>query len=186
MSLSYYNRMSLTKQIAIAILATILLVIFGVGSYFASKQLFPDPKTQGSNGSVTPTPNPGIVTVQQMKDLTPKNIATHVEGENTVIQFETSEKVPSFIYISTAKIDNIGQVLKDYSNGVSVPGRFIWGSTESAPSNTHIVKFPTSILATSGPTYYFVILKFNDHWLPYGTIMDSQGNPTESYVIQAN
>lgn len=175
--------MSLAKQIGIAIIATIILAVFGIGSYVASTQLFPDPKSTGSTSGVTPTPNPKVVTVQQMKDLTPKNVATHVEGDNTVLGFETSGKVPSLIYMTTSKTDSVVQAMKDYSSGVPVNGRFLIGSSESEPSNTHSVKIPTSLLAESGPTYYYILLKFNEHWLPYGSIMDSQGNPTDSYVI---
>jgi len=176
--------MSMTKQIAIGLLATVMLVLFGVGSYYASRQLFPDPTT---TGTATPTPNTSassVPTISDMKKLEPKNIVTKADGENVIVTFETAEKVATLIYVTSSKTEKIAQAMKDYTNGIPLAGRWFTVSAESEAKTAHSVSFPKSIMATTGDTYYYIIISYKKYWLPYGLVTDYQNGVAEPYTIK--
>lgn len=176
--------MSLTKQILIGIAATVTLVLFGIGSYYASKQLFPDPTS--NNGGVTPTPTgtSNVPTISDMRKLEPKNLNAKVEGDNVTISFETAEKVGALIYVTPSKTEKIAQAMKDYNNGVAVAGKWFTVSADADASATHVLSFPKTVLNSSGDSYYYVIISYKKYWLPYGSVTDYQNGVSEPYTIK--
>lgn len=177
--------MSLTKQILIGVLATVMLVVFGIGSYYASTSLFPDP-TSNSTGNVTPTPSTTstIPTIGDMKRLIPQNITTKAEGENVILSFTTADEVGTMVYVSPNKTDKIAQAMKDYNNGVAIAGRWFTVTTDEAKKVTHEVAIPKEILNTSTDTYYYIVVSYKKYWLPYGLTTDFQNGVAEPYTIK--
>lgn len=182
---SYYIAMSLTKQIIVAVIATVSLALFGVGSYYASKEIFPDPTTDSTSNPTTTT-DPKVISVTEVEKLEPKNRVIRVEGDNTVVQFDTSEKVGVTFYVTPKKTDVITKVITDYQNGIAIPGKFLVVTANDATSTSHVAKIPKSMLATTGQTYYYVLLSYKANWLPYGDGMDYVAGPTEPYVLKAD
>lgn len=176
--------MSLTKQIAIGALATAALGLFGVGSYYASRQLFPDPSTTGTVTPTTSASTSSVPTVKDMERLEPKNLATKADGDNVVLTFETSEKVATLVYVTPSKSEKIAQAMKDYTNGVPLAGRWFSVSPESETKTVHTVSFPKTLLANTGDTYYYVIVSYKKYWLPYGSVTDYQAGVAEPYTIK--
>lgn len=177
--------MSLTKQIILAIVATITLALFGVGSYYASRQIFPDPTT-ASGATPTATVDPKVITVEQVKQIEPKTIVTRTEGDFVIVQFETAAKVGATLYVTTNKKDNVPQSMTDFKNGVSVTGKWVVATANATPSMSHVAKIPKSALAKSGQTYYYILLSYKSSWLRYGATMDYSTGPTEPYVLKVN
>ena len=181
----YYNVMSMTKQIIIGVIATMSLLLFGVGSYYASKQLFPDP-TSGASGSVTPTPSvtSNVPTVSDMKRLEPRNLQAKVEGDNVVVTFETAEKVGTLLYVTPSKTEKIAQAMKDYNNGVAIAGKWFNVTSEAEGAVNHTSTFPKTVLNASGDSYYYVVVSYKKYWLPYGSVTDYQNGVAEPYIIK--
>lgn len=175
--------MSLVKQIGIAILATVMLVVFGIGSYAISKQVVPDPKEIVT----TATPDPsGVITVKKAKELAPKNITIREDSENIYIEFETVEKVGSVVYITKDRTEKIDTVLQNRQAGITIRGIFFQATSENQPKLTHSVKVPKSSATLTGDTYYYIILMYNTWRVFYGGAMDYTKGPTEPYVLKIN
>jgi hypothetical protein len=181
----YYKVMSLVKQILIAIAATITLLAFGWGSYAASKQVFPDPKSTTGTATVTPSVTSTVPTVNDYKSLLPKNSVVKKTGENYEISFETAQKTGATIYVTSSKTEKIANAMKDYQNGVPNIGKWFVVTSDSDPSNTHSVVISSTALAKTGETYYYVLISYKASWLPYGGIMDFTSGPTEPYLLRA-
>ncbi|MCC7303957.1 hypothetical protein IT418_00875 [bacterium] len=177
--------MSLTKQILLGVLATVMLVVFGIGSYYASTTLFPEPSST-STSTVTPTPstNSAIPTIGDMKRLTPQNISVKAAGENAVLTFTTADSVGAMVYVTPTKTDKIVQAMKDYNNGVAIEGRWFTATSEDAKNVTHELEIPKEILSTTTSTYYYIIVSYKSYWLPYGLTTDFQNGVTEPYTIK--
>jgi hypothetical protein len=177
--------MSLVKQILIALVATLALVVLGYGSYAASKQLFPDPTTATTtNGSVTPTVTSSVPTVSDYRVLEPKNHSVKKEGDFTLISFETAKPVGVTVYITPSKTDRVVQAMKDYQNGVPNVGKWIVATPDTDPIASHLTKVPNSSLSKTGETYYYILVSYKASWLPYGGVMDYVNGPTEPYIIK--
>lgn len=177
--------MSLAKQIGYAVLATLVLVAFGFGSYFASKTLFPNPTAStGSTSNNSSTGEKNFPTVEDSKRLAPANINTLIQGETVLMSFETAGDVSATLYVTSDKSEKIEQSMKDYTNGVLVKGRFFVVDADNAPVKTHVVKFPKTVLSTTNDAYYFILLKYKGSWLPYGETMDYPKGPSEPYYMK--
>lgn len=177
--------MSLGKQIIIGVVATVSLIFFGIGSYYASKQLFPDPK---NNGTTTITPTSGatstLPTVNDMKKLEPKNIQVNTDTENVVITYDTAEKVGSLVYVTPNKTEKVAQAMKDYNNGVSIAGKWFSVTVDSEAGTAHKLTLPKTVVPTSGQTYYYIVVSYKKYWLPYGAVTDYQSGVAEPYSIK--
>lgn len=179
----YYRAMSLAKQIGIAILATISLALFGIGSYYASRQLFPDPEQEDTTQVQTGTDS-DAPTVSDLKNLEPQNMQTTFEENEIILSFETVDPLGSTVYVTTDDQEQIDQAMKDYRNGIPVAGRWFTIATPDAPTTTHLVRIPKSMLSSDGSVYYYVLLRYGDYWLPYGEGMDYENGPYSPYVIK--
>jgi len=177
--------MSMTKQIAIGILATVSLGLFGIGSYYASRQLFPDPQ---NNTAVTPTPSSSFTstapTVGDMKKLEPRELGTKADGDNLVISYNTAEAVGTLLYVTPTKTEKIEQAMKDYNNGVPIAGRWFTVTPDSKANTAHSLAIPKSIVATTGDTYYYIVISYKNYWLPYGLTTDYQNGVAEPYTVK--
>lgn len=177
--------MSLTKQILIGVLATVMLAMFGIGSYYASTTLFPDPSSNPT-GSVTPTPSTTstIPTIGDMKRLTPQNITTKTETDGVVLTFTTADPVSTMVYVTPSKTDKIAQAMKDYNNGVAIEGRWFNVTPEDAKKVTHELTIPKDILSATADSYYYIVISYKSYWLPYGLTTDFQNGVAEPYTIK--
>ncbi len=177
--------MSLTKQIIIAIVATISLALFGIGSYFASRQLFPDPSGETANAP-TVTTDPKVITVTEVKKIEPQNMVIRVEGDFTAVQFDTAEKVGVTMYVTPKKNEVMSKVITDFQNGITVAGKFIVVTPNESTSTSHVAKVPKSMVSTSGQTYFYLLVSYKSNWLQYGAITDYVSGPTEPYLLKAD
>lgn len=177
--------MSLAKQIGIGVLATISLVLFGLGSYAASKQIFPDPKAT-TNTTATPTSSVGGVapSVSDVKRVEPKSITFKKNGDDTVITFETAEKVGATVYVTSSKSERILQTMKDRRNGVPNIGNWFEATANNQPAATHSVRIPKEAMAKTGNTFFYILISYKAYWIPYGGTMDYTNGPSEPYIIQ--
>ncbi len=176
--------MSMTKQIAIGLLATVSLGLFGIGSYYASQRLFPDPK---NNVAITPTPGSSSTTaptVGDMKNLEPRELTTKTDGDTIVVSYSTTEKVGTLLYVTPSKTDKIEQAMKDYNNGIPIAGRWFTVTPDSKASSTHTVAIPKNQLATTGDTYYYIVISYKKYWLPYGATTDYNNGVAEPYTFK--
>ncbi len=177
--------MSLTKQILLGVLATITLIIFGVGSYYASTTLFPDPTNATKNG-VTPTPTTtsSVPTISDMKRLNPQSMDVKKDGEKVTIGFTTAEEVGSMVYVTPNKSEKIAQVMKDYGNGVAISGRWYIVTADSKKGTTHELVVDKNTLSATAENYYFVVISYKKYWLPYGTTTDYINGLAEPYSFK--
>ena len=174
--------MSLVKQIAIGVAATVMLLLFGIGSYYASKQIFPDPKTTTTKTTTTTT-NSSVPTVADMKRLNPQSVSAKIEGENVIVSFETADKVGSLVYITPSKTEKIAQAMKDFNNGVAVAGKWFVVTSDSDSKATHLLTVPKTVLAKSGTTYFYIVVSYKKYWLPYGLTTDFTTGASDPYLI---
>lgn len=177
--------MSLVKQIAIAILATGVLVAVGIGSYVVSTQVIPDPTVDGGNNQNNNQNNNGnTITTQVVQSIAPMNIVMKRDKTDIVIQFDTTEKVGAVLYFTPDKAEKITQVVKDFSNGVPVKGVFYNMTTEENASSAHLVKIsdPDKKIKT-GERYYYIILMYKGARIPYGSPMDFAKGPSDPYIL---
>ncbi|WKZ29700.1 MAG: hypothetical protein QY314_02705 [Candidatus Dojkabacteria bacterium] len=182
---AYYKVMSMVRQIAIAVIATIILIIVGVGSYMISRQVIPDPTTDGTNGqdgnngSTT-----GIITVQVIQRLSPKNMINRKDGEDVVIQFDTEERTGAVVYLTPEKSELIQNVVRDWNNAVPVKGQFYPVTSEDSASTAHSLKISNNEgTIKSGEWYYYVILLYQGQRIPYGGVSDPLTGPSAPYVV---
>lgn len=174
--------MSLVKQITIAILATALLVVVGIGSYMLSAQVIPD-----STSQVTPTTTvaAGQLTVKKLQTLSPKNIIAKDLGKEIQFQFDTEEKVGSVLYLTPDKTEKIDQVIKNYGIGTAIKGKFYSMTPEDSPSTAHLIKIQNADGAIKSEKYFFyIILMYQKSRIPYGSVQDYVTAPTQPYVLQ--
>jgi hypothetical protein len=177
--------MSLAKQIAIAILATGVLVAVGIGSYVISTQVIPDPTVDsGNNQNGNQNDNGNTITTEVVQKIAPTNIVMKRDKNDIVIQFDTAEKVGAVLYFTTEKGEKITQVVKDFSNGVPVKGVFYNLTPEETASTAHLVKIsdPDKKIKT-GERYYYIILMYKGARIPYGSPMDYAKGPTDPYIL---
>lgn len=179
--------MSMAKQIAIAVVATIILAIVGVGSYMISRQVIPDPTTtaNNTNNNGNTTGAGGTITVKTVETLTPKNLLMKKEGTDVVIQFDTEEKTGAVIYLTPDKSELIQQVVKDWGNGVNVKGTFFNITTEEQASTAHSIKVPDQAGTIKSDEYfYYIILLYQKSRIPYGGVQDPKNGPTQPYTLK--
>lgn len=182
----YYMVMSLTKQIILGVLATVSLVLFGVGSYYASTTLFPDPQDIPS-GNVTPTPSgeANSPTIGDMRKLEPQSVATTKdEAGNIVLTFTTAEEVGVALYLTPVRADRVSQAMKDRVNGVPVAGSWFTVTSEESKATTHSFTIPKESVGEATEVYYYLILSYKRHWLPYGQTTDYSTGVAEPYTIK--
>jgi len=153
-------------------------------SYFASKQLFPDPKSDEAQEQKAKIADSDAPTVQDMKDLEPQNIQVQFEKDEFVLSFETSKQVGSTIYVTPNQDERVDQAMKDYRNGVTIDGRWFTVASDSSPETTHIATIPNSLLSKEGQVYYYVLISYKGFWLPYGDSMDYNNGPRSPYLIK--
>jgi|GEM_PF-2508612 len=174
----------LLRQAGIALLATIILIVVGVGSYAISQQVIPDNNSGTNNGTSNNSTSGTIITVKLVQKLEPKNTIIKKSGSKIKFQFDTQEKTGSVIYVTSAKSELIQQVVKDWSNGVKVAGTFYPVTSESSPSNAHSVEIDnTEDKIKENEYYYYTIILYNQVRIPYGRLNDSLRGPSEPYVI---
>lgn len=173
--------MSLAKQIGIAILATISLLVFGIGSFYASKVVFPDAATP----TATPTPtNSTKLTVSQAQDIAPRNISVKQDATSLTVQFSTNQETGAYLYVTPDRTENFMTVITQFGQGVPVKGVWYTATKEASPALSHEATIPTSALAKTGDTYYFILLTYNGFRVPYGLINNYQNGPTSPYILK--
>lgn len=175
----------MVRQIAIAVIATIILIIVGVGSYAISLQVIPDPTTNGTgnqNGNNGNTS--GIITVEVIKKLIPKNVLMKKDGTDVVIQFDTEEKTGAVLYLTPDKSELIQNVVRDWNNAVPVKGQFHNITTEESSSTAHSLKIPNKDgKIKTNEWYYYVIILYQGQRIPYGGVSDPLTGPSSPYVL---
>lgn len=180
--------MSMVKQIAIAVVATIILAVVGVGSYMISKQVIPDPtntSTNNQNNNNGNTGAGGTITVKTVETLTPKNLVMKKEGNDVVIQFDTEDKTGAVIYLSPDKSELIQQVVKDWGNGVNVKGTFYNITSEEQASTAHSIKISNQAGTIKTDEYFFyIILLYQKSRIPYGGTQDAKNGPSQPYTLK--
>lgn len=177
--------MSMVRQIILAILATAILVGVGVGSYAISTQVIPDPTSTSSGNSNNGSSTTTGVTVQNVRDLTPKNLIMKREGNQVSIQFDTADKTGSVVYLTPERTERISQVVTDWNNGVPVKGTFYNLTPESGASTVHSIKIEDAAKTIKSEEWFFyVILMYKQSRIPYGSVMDNQKGPQEPYILK--
>jgi len=174
----------LLKQLGIAIVATVILIVVGVGSYAVSQQVIPDTNSGTVSPTGTDTPTLSVKVVSQM---TPSNVVVAQAVDGIQFRFDTLEKAGAVLYLTPNKSELIQQVVKDWSNGVKVDGSFYTVTPEDSPSNGHAVTIsnPDGKIKEN-EYYYYIILLYNSARIPYGKSNDNLRGPIEPYIVDYN
>ena len=175
----------LFKNIALAIGATLLLVVVGVGSYFIANRVYPPPQIDNIQNVQNNQDQEDNVTLDTVKKLTPKSIISKIEGDKIVISWTTPlETDGNIVYITPDKNEKINQVLKDYFNGVKIAGIFKEEELSKAKTD-HSITVDKSLVEDKNYKYFYIIVTYKKRRIPFGSKMDytNQTGPTEPYEI---
>jgi len=164
-------------------LVLIFLVVAGLAAYIIAGYLI-KPEIEISTNKVDKDTNK--VTLEIVKELTPQNVQFSEYDDKFVLSFDTAKPTRAYAYVTPERNENFLQVVRDFSNGLPVAGKWFFEQSETE-TTTHQIVLPLAELPKpTDPTnslYVYILIKYKDVYIPYGQQTSLSSGPLEPWVI---
>lgn len=189
----------MVKNIILGLLATALLVVIGVGTYYGSSRFLTEPEVIVPDSGQD---NSGQATKQDVTDYTPKNVKykkeTNSEIADTpvdelIVSWQHNKAAQSFFYVTPDSTEKIQDVITKWNSKDSLAIKGFWVETSAASKKktSHEAHMLKSVLdepqgQTNSTWYFYIIVNTGTYRIPYGETMDENGGPTSPYKLDLN